>query len=370
MIYYKGSEENIVNYIQANNKKIILFGAGAVCRTYIPYMITKFNLLDRVLFIVDNNRNKQNSGICISEREIKICSIEEIKECREDFVIIITNGDFYPVTKQLDDISSCDNKVCFITSVTQLEKKNLYEKFKIFKDTEKPIIPQIIHYCWFSGKTIPKPLQRCIDSWKEMCPDYEFICWNEKTYDLKKYKYTYEAYKAEKWGFIPDIIRLDVLFEFGGFYFDTDVRLLKNLEELRYQEAFCSRERMGHVNFGGGSGCVKNSKIVKEILDFRKDVIFDLGNGNYNMEASGYFETEPLRRKGLLIEDVNQKLESINVYASSFFSPYNYINGENIQNKNTISIHYFNGSWIETAEDMRAITRDNYEQFVEGMKEI
>ena len=42
-------------------------------------------------------------------------------------------------------------------------------------------------------------------------------------------------------------------------------------------------------------------------------------------------------KKGLKIEDINQKLDGINVYASEFFSPYNYINGENIKNDKKIS---------------------------------
>ena len=63
---------------------------------------------------------------------------------------------------------------------------------------------------------------------------------------------------------------------------------------------------------------------------------------------------------GLKIEDINQKLDGINVYASEFFSPYNYINGDNIKNENTHSIHYFSGSWIEGGEKLRKETREKY----------
>mgnify|MGYP002227549555 CR=1 FL=1 len=77
-------------------------------------------------------------------------------------------------------------------------------------------------------------------------------------------RYTKEAYALQKWGYIPDIVRLDVLYELGGFYFDTDVRILKNLDDLRYQQAFCGRERAGHVNFGGGSGSIPHSAVVKK----------------------------------------------------------------------------------------------------------
>lgn len=36
------------------------------------------------------------------------------------------------------------------------------------------MIPKIIHYCWFGGKEMPPLVQKCIKSWKEHLPDYEF----------------------------------------------------------------------------------------------------------------------------------------------------------------------------------------------------
>lgn len=188
--------------------------------------------------------------------------------------------------------------------------------------------------------------------------------------EFTKHRYTREAHGRKKWGYIPDIVRLEKLHECGGFYFDTDVRMVRNLDPLRYEEAFCSRERAGHVNFGGGSGCVKGSSIVRKILDYRIDEPFDLGNGLFNGEASGYYESAPLMELGLEIEDTNQKLEGINVYASEFFSPYNYINGENIQNDNTFSIHCFQGSWTEDGNAARKETREQYEGFRARMEKV
>ena len=73
---------------------------------------------------------------------------------------------------------------------------------------------------------------------------------------------------------------------------------------------------------------------------------------------------------GLKIEDINQKLNGINVYASEFFSPYNYINGDNIENENTYSIHYFSGSWIEGGEKLRKETREKYSVVKNGLGEL
>lgn len=45
-------------------------------------------------------------------------------------------------------------------------------------------IPKVIHYCWFGGNPLPPLAQKCIASWKEYCPDYEIIEWNETNFDL------------------------------------------------------------------------------------------------------------------------------------------------------------------------------------------
>ena len=76
-----------------------------------------------------------------------------------------------------------------------------------------------------------------------------------------------QAYSCQKWGFVPDIARLDLLYRYGGIYLDTDVELLRPLDELLYQPAFCGVEKWGTVNFGGCSGAQAGNPIIKEILD-------------------------------------------------------------------------------------------------------
>lgn len=242
MNYKNCTAEQFAQYVKTNAKKIIVFGAGAVCKTYIPYIMTEYGLLERIICIVDNNPAKQGERVDFGKVKVPIKSIDCLKNCREDYCVIISNGDFYSVMKQLDGIDECRDKVCFIAAMMQLDRQYDRRLNKVYKDFEMPQIPKIIHYCWFSGKPMPQTLRECVETWKEYCPDYEFICWNESNYDLEKYRYTKEAYELEKWGYIPDIVRLDVLYEMGGFYFDTDVKFLKNLDDLRYQEAFCGRE--------------------------------------------------------------------------------------------------------------------------------
>ncbi len=91
-------------------------------------------------------------------------------------------------------------------------------------------------------------------------------------------------------------------------------------------------------------------------------------NGTINSEASGYYETWPLMEMGLKVEDISQKLEGINVYSSDFFSPYNFINGEELVKNETFSIHYFSGSWITGGDALRKQTREKYSQIKDSME--
>jgi len=44
------------------------------------------------------------------------------------------------------------------------------------------MIPKVIHYCWFGRNPKSEIIQKCIESWKEKCPDYEIIEWNEDNF--------------------------------------------------------------------------------------------------------------------------------------------------------------------------------------------
>ena len=100
------------------------------------------------------------------------------------------------------------------------------------------MIPKVIHYCWFGGNEMSALEKKCIESWKTQCPDYEIIRWDETNYDVTKNLYMQQAYAAKKWAFVSDYARLDILYQHGGFYLDTDVELLQSLDALRTHAAF------------------------------------------------------------------------------------------------------------------------------------
>lgn len=94
------------------------------------------------------------------------------------------------------------------------------------------MIPKVIHYCWFGGNPLPKSAQKCIALWRKYLPDYEIKEWNENNFDVNIIPYTAEAYKAKKYAFVSDYARFWILYKYGGLYFDTDVEVIKNMDDI------------------------------------------------------------------------------------------------------------------------------------------
>ena len=80
------------------------------------------------------------------------------------------------------------------------------------------MIPKIFHLCWLSGDPYPKKIDYCIKSWKKHNPDYEIMLWDAKRFDVNLTPWTKQAFKAKKYAFAADYIRLYAVLNYGGIY--------------------------------------------------------------------------------------------------------------------------------------------------------
>ena len=46
------------------------------------------------------------------------------------------------------------------------------------------MIPKIIHYCWIGGAEMPELEQRCLASWHQHMPDWEYRRWDASNFDI------------------------------------------------------------------------------------------------------------------------------------------------------------------------------------------
>lgn len=211
-------------------------------------------------------------------------------------------------------------------------------------------IPKIIHYCWFGKGKLPEEAQKCIESWKRNCPTYQIIEWNEDNYNYQKNKYIKQAYESKKWSFVTDYVRLDVINQYGGIYFDVDVELLKSLDDLLSYNAFFGFENVSYVATGLGFGALPNQKIVEDMLSIYENINFINADGSLNQITCPVYNTQIIKKYGFIINGKTQINENICVLAPEYLAPYNYMTGDlNITN-NTYSVHWYNMSWKSVQE--------------------
>ena len=214
------------------------------------------------------------------------------------------------------------------------------------------MIPKIIHYCWFGGNPLPELTLKCIDSWKKYCPDYEIICWNESNYNIdKKCTYIQEAYEEKKWAFVSDYARLDIIYNYGGIYLDTDVELISSVDDLLDEKCFLGLETSGYIATGLGFGAEKNSVAIKKMLDEYKDIHFRIDQDIFDTMPCPRRNSAPFWEEGLNDKSLTiQHLQSATVYPSEFFCPLDYeTNCMNIT-ANTRSIHHYSGMWFSDSD--------------------
>lgn len=95
------------------------------------------------------------------------------------------------------------------------------------------MIPKVIHFCWLSGDPYPAQIKKCMKTWKKVMPDYEQKLWNLENFSLSHAPaFVKEAVKARKWAFAADYIRMYALYTEGGFYLDSDVKVLKRFDDF------------------------------------------------------------------------------------------------------------------------------------------
>ena len=215
------------------------------------------------------------------------------------------------------------------------------------------MIPRKIHYCWFGRGKKPKLAKKCIESWKRFCPDYEIIEWNEDNFDINQYEYVKYCYREKKWAFLSDFVRLIVVYEQGGIYFDTDVELIKSPNELLKYEAFYGFENKEIIATGLGFGAEKEHKTVKEMIDIYL---------SFNQKADGSFEligcpninTQVIDNFGLVKGGVRQNTGGAEIFPVDYFNPLNDATGKLCITENTIAINHYGKSWMNKKDIIRS----------------
>lgn len=218
------------------------------------------------------------------------------------------------------------------------------------------MIPKIIHFCWFGGNEKPEKAQKCIASWRSVCPGYEIREWNEENISLEECpQYVQDACVAKKYAYVTDFVRLKVLFDHGGFYMDTDVELLKGLDPFLVDEGVIGFENNNFVNSGQMLAARAKHPILAEMMVRYNEIDFYREDGSMYLLGCPHVNTEVLLNHGLIRNGQEQTVAGFHVYPADWFNPLDSATGELYKTQNTVSIHWYSMSWIPRGKRIRVI---------------
>lgn len=210
-------------------------------------------------------------------------------------------------------------------------------------------IPKIIYYCWFGGDK-PNNVLNCINNWKEKLPDYNIVEVNDKTVDLfnieselKNNLWFKICYENKIWAYVSDYVRLKVLYKNGGVYFDTDITVEKDIDDLLMKNKLVLGWQDKQEIAGGVIITPKENPIIAKMLEFYKEKIF-----KEKIYTIPQIITFTLKNTYILnsFDEITEN-DDIIIFPPQYFYPipvglkeYN-----NIYNERSYTIHWWNNSW-------------------------
>ena len=215
------------------------------------------------------------------------------------------------------------------------------------------MIPKLFHLCWLSGDPYPKKIKFCINSWKKFNPDYEVMLWDTNRFDVNSTPWTKQAFEAKKYAFVADYIRLYAVYNYGGIYLDSDVEVIRSLDDVLDLPYFVGTEIVDEHLELAVFGAEKGTKWVKDALDWYEGRDFVKGDGTMEIDVQprimgnlmrSKYEWTPIKRK----EEVTRDEDRLFVFPCEWFNahPISENGGSRyFITDDTHTIHHYAGQW-------------------------
>lgn len=217
------------------------------------------------------------------------------------------------------------------------------------------MIPKIIHYCWFGPKPFSRTVRKCIATWHKHLSDYEFYLWNEETcanyaaaHNLPnpmEHPFVVGAHAAKKYAFVADYVRFWALYHCGGVYLDTDMYVVRNMDDLLDAEFFCGWEtaegnadtEVDRIVSCGALGACALEACAREILAKYDTLTFD----------ADYLDKFIVPR---IITPIILQQTNVKIYEYDYFYPFPYVKRQELnfiryKTSSTYAIHLWDLSW-------------------------
>jgi glycosyltransferase involved in cell wall biosynthesis len=269
-----------------------------------------------------------------------------------------------PVTNFVGVLEQKIGSPYFSKKLNDKEKIELsnYAKSKVDRYKEYIKLPKIINYIWLSNDKKPENIERWMA--KNFNLNFlnnggiELLIWKLKDFPEKVRNNIWfkKAFAVKNWAACSDYLRLAIIYNNGGFHFDADIEPIKPLpNDWRYTDKlYLGLQYDGYLECGV-FGAPPGNKHIKKLLDWYENV----NDFNPDWMVLGKSKTlpAPLDKARLpiytapnlwtilLSEEIKNK--EIELLLPDVFSANDYTNKKIMATKNTITVHHFEGSWLE-----------------------
>ena len=227
-----------------------------------------------------------------------------------------------------------------------------------FIDSQKLIIPKIIHQLWISDNPAP---EKWMQTWRDKNPGWLYRLWTDKDLKTEKWinqKWVDYYYQRKIWHGVKDVCQYEILYNHGGCFFDADTECLLPINELFTDEydsySYWENEKTRPGYIQPIIAAVKVSKFAKELIDGITDKN-EIGGDPFKVTGNKYV--------GEMYKKTNQKIK---IFPSYYFNPIHFSGMKYTGNGKVYAQHYFGST-------LKGIYEDKKEKVVEifcGMAKI
>lgn len=154
-------------------------------------------------------------------------------------------------------------------------------------------IPKTIHQIWVGSDADKLPVHKKLymSSFKQILGNsWDYKLWTDDDITPNNFPITYEYIqlirgKPKKWAQVGDLMKFELIYHHGGFYFDTNIELIKDISYLAdssYDMILCNEiENEKQYMSCGFFASIPNSEYLKKLLS-----IDNLNNINFESNAA------------------------------------------------------------------------------------
>lgn len=232
----------------------------------------------------------------------------------------------------------------------QLLQKLYNENFVNVDERNYDNLPKKIHQIWL-GSPIPDKYAKWGEGWKSFHPDWEYKLWTDEDVPELNLSNQMVYDSISNYGAKSDILRYNILDQFGGIYVDTDFECLKSFESLCYVDFLIGAGYTREVQlYVGIIGSVPHHPIIEQMVREINCVSKEEVSKNILRATSAYFFTRNF------FEVIKQYEKGVLALPPDYLYPFPNEKGHHLRDgrkyikKCSYAVHHWEIAWLKKFE--------------------